>query len=608
MTPPSPVGRWLSLLEWLGRFVYSHRRLVATVAYVGCSYAFRLGIGRWRFVSARDMIRLSLAVTCGSVIFLAATWYLPFLPWVPRSVILVEWVLSGYFTASLWLAYRVLFERLRRPRRSGTVKRVLMIGAGEAGQMLVHEMLRSPLGYRPVAFADDDPFKWGTTAHGVEVIGSTADIASLAAELDPDEIVIAIPSATPDQLRAIVERCEQSNVSFKILPGIAEVLGGDAHLHQLREVRVEDLLGRQPVQLQLPELSEELAGRTVLITGAAGSIGAELSRQVALHGPARLILVDTAETPLYFIDLELRDRHRGLDVLALIIDVADRDSVRRVFEDYLPDRVFHAAAYKHVPLMESHPRQAVRANVLGTWQVAEAAGLFGAESFVLVSTDKAVRPVNVMGATKRLAELIVLHLKNEYPRTCYGAVRFGNVLGSSGSVIPLFRWQMENGKPLTVTHAEVTRYFMTIPEAVQLILQASLLPDLTGRVAMLEMGRPVKIMDLAKNLLRLSGRPFRPGENVVFIGLRPGEKLHEELLAPEERVVDTPVPRVKLLGTADEGLGSAAVRSLMGTLADDDLDLALHRFHMCFPFLGGVAQAVGNIDPSAASDAAVVAN
>jgi FlaA1/EpsC-like NDP-sugar epimerase len=614
----------LPIIERLQRVVLAHRRLVATWVYVGvtvvaywgafylrfdlswpndqtraflstlplliavrvgCSYGFRLGLGRWRFVSARDVIRLGLAVASGSALFFALTWNLPILPRVPRSVILLEWLLSGYLTASIWLAYRLTFERLRR-RGRGTVKRVLLVGAGEAGQMLAHEMLRSPIGYRPVAFVDDDPLKWGTMMHGVVVAGSTREITRFARSLEPDEIVIAIPSARPDQLRGIVERCEETSISFKILPGIQEVLAGDARLHQLREVRLEDLLGREPIQLQLPELAEELAGRTILITGAAGSIGAELARQVALHRPGKLVLVDTAETPLYFIDLELRDRHPDLRVVPLIVDVSDRAMVRRVFQSFRPHRVFHAAAYKHVPLMETHARQAVRTNVLGTWQVADAAGCYGAESFVLVSTDKAVQPVNVMGATKRLAELLVLHLKDSYQSTRYGAVRFGNVLGSSGSVIPLFRWQMENGRPLTVTHEEVSRYFMTIPEAVQLILQASLLTDLTGRVAMLEMGSPVRIVDLARDLLRLSGRPFRLGETVVFTGLRPGEKLHEELVAPGEWVTGTDVPKVKLLGHADDGLESAAVLSLFDALVEDDLDLAVRRFHACFPFLG----------------------
>ena len=646
MAEEAALGWWVPLAERSARVIHRHRRGVATMVYsgvaiaayaaafllrhelswpeeltsvflvtlpllvlvrIGCSYGFRLGIGRWRFVGASDVIRLGTAVTCGSALFFLLTWALPFVPRVPRSVILLEWVLSGYMTAGIWLLYRLAFERLRRHKgRNGDLKRVLMVGAGEAGQMLVHEMVRNPMGYEPVAFVDDDPFKWGTTAHGVEVVGATEDLATISETFQPDEIVIAIPSATPEELRTIVERCEAANVSFKILPGIQEVLAGDAHLHQLREVRVEDLLGRQPVQLELPELAEDLTGRTVLITGAAGSIGSELSRQVALHRPARLLLADVAETPLYFVDLELRSRHPELDIVPLILDVADRETVRDVLELYRPQRIFHAAAYKHVPLMETHARQAVRNNVLGSWQVAEAAGVFGCERFILVSTDKAVRPVNVMGATKRLAELVVLHMTRQFPGTRYGAVRFGNVLGSSGSVIPLFRWQMENGKPLTVTHPDVTRYFMTIPEAVQLVLQASLLPDLPGRVAMLEMGSPVRILDLAKALLRLSGKPFRPGENVVFTGLRPGEKLHEELVSPDESVMDTSVSKVKLVTSADEGLASAAVRSFLAALLNDDLDLAVHRFHVCFPGLAVGVRSGAEADPTDASGTAVV--
>jgi FlaA1/EpsC-like NDP-sugar epimerase len=542
-------------------------------------------LGRWRFVGPSDLIRLVLAVTCGTALFFALSWTAPFLPRVPRSVLLLEWLLTGYLTACVWLAYRLAFERLRRVGRHGRVKRVLLVGAGEAGQMLVHEMLRSPIGYRPLAFVDDDPFKRGTTAHGLEVVGSTHELPAVVASLEPDEIVIAIPSATPEQLRGVVERCELTQVSFKILPGIHDVLMGDASMDHLREIRLEDLLGRTPVQLQLPELALELAGCTVLITGAAGSIGAELSRQVALHSPRRLILADVAETPLYFTDLELRGRHPGVEIVPLILDVVDRQAVRRAFEEFRPHRVFHAAAYKHVPLMETNTRQAVRTNMFGTWQVAEAAGVYGAESFVLVSTDKAVLPANVMGATKRVAELVVLHITKKFPKTHYGAVRFGNVLGSNGSVLPLFRWQIENNRALTVTHPEVTRYFMTIPEAVQLILQASFLPNLKGRVAMLEMGSPVRIFDLAKALLRLSGRPCRVGETVIFTGLRPGEKLHEELVGPGERVMDSSIPKVKLLGSADGGVESVGTRSLLAALGENNLELALHWFPVCFPFL-----------------------
>jgi FlaA1/EpsC-like NDP-sugar epimerase len=418
--------------------------------------------------------------------------------------------------------------------------------------MLVGEMLRFPTGYAPVGIVDDDPMKWGLMIHGVEVIGSVPDIKPIADETQAEEIVLALPSATPSELSRIVEHCEGTELPFRLLPGIPEVLQGKAHLHQLRPVRIDDLLGREPVQLELPELAAELGGKCVLVSGAAGSIGSELSFQVAIHKPKTLVLLDQAETPLVELDLRLREDFPHLHIEPVVGDITDDPGMRHLFELHQPDQVFHAAAYKHVPIMENNPTEAVRNNVLGTWTVAKAAGQWGAEKFVLISTDKAVRPVNVMGATKRLAELIVLGAQGKFPGTSYGAVRFGNVLGSSGSVIPIFQRQLGEGKPLTVTHPEMTRYFMTIPEAVQLVLQAALLPGLTGNVAMLEMGEPVRIVDLAKKILRLSGSPGRIGREIVFTGLRPGEKLHEQLVAPGETPIETDIPKIRLLSSPND--------------------------------------------------------
>ena len=518
---------------------------------VGFALATRLGIGSWRYVGIRDLLRLTLAATAGSVLFFAITWGLPFTPRVPRSVIVMEWLLTGNLTAAVWVAYRLFFEKqTRRDHRSEEVKRVLLVGAGMAGQMLVHEMVRGPTGYTVVGFVDDNPMKWGTLIHGVEVIGSVEDLAKIAEESEIEQIFIAIPSAEPVQLRRIIEVCEDLDIGFKLLPGIREVIDGDAHVHHLREVRLEDLLGRNPIKLELPELSSDLEGETVLITGAAGSIGSELARQVALHAPGKLILVDQAETPLYHIDLELGRNCPDLDVEACLTDVTDCTRLDQVFALHKPSRVFHAAAYKHVPMMEEHPRAAVHNNVLGTWLVAKAAGEHGAKRFILVSSDKAVRPANVMGATKRISELVTLYLQDSYPKTIFGAVRFGNVLGSNGSVIPLFKSQLEAGEPLTVTHEDVSRFFMTIPEAVQLILQASLLPRIKGGITMLEMGEPVPIMELAKNLLRLSGKSARVGRDIVITGLRPGEKLQEELAAVDEKLIQTGIEKVNLLDTS----------------------------------------------------------
>jgi FlaA1/EpsC-like NDP-sugar epimerase len=510
---------------------------------------FRLSTGRWRFVGTSDVLRLVLAVTAGSVVFYVAADALPLALRVPRSVMLAEWVLSTYLTAGVWIVYRTAFERLRQLRASanGSTRRVLIVGAGEAGNLLAREMLRQPTGSMPVGFVDDEPTKWGTRLQGLAVLASTAELPSIARRFGVDDIAIAMPSATPQELRRIVIICESAGLPFRVLPGIAEVLQGEVRLNQLRAVQIEDLLGREPISLELPELADDLHGRSVLITGAAGSIGSELSRQVALHAPRVLVLFDQAETGLYYLERELRDRHPDLHLVCVVGDITDGIGVSRVYSEYLPSRVFHAAAYKHVPMMELNVREALRNNVLGTRLVAEAAARYGAQKFVLVSSDKAVRPSSVMGATKRLSELVLLELQARNPKTAYAAVRFGNVMGSAGSVIAIFRSQIEAGRPLTITHPEATRYFMTIPEAVQLILQASLLPEVRGRIAMLEMGEPVRILDLAENMLRVSGATRRNGDRFVFTGLRPGEKLHEELCAPDESTIGTSIPKVRLV-------------------------------------------------------------
>jgi FlaA1/EpsC-like NDP-sugar epimerase len=528
----------------------------------GFAVWLRLSTGRWRFIGSRDVLRLAVATTAGSVVFSLAVWMLPFSPNVPRTVVVMEWLFTTTFTAALWTFYRTVYEQVRHHLSgfNGNAKRVLIIGAGEAGNLLVREMLRYPTGYRPIGFVDDDSKKWGMLLRGVEVIGATRDLAAIAKAERAAEIIIAVPSGPPSQMWRLVESCESTQLPFKVLPGIAQVLAGDIRINQLRDVRIEDLLGREPVQLTLPELAADLRGRRVLITGAAGSIGSELARQVALHDPGTLVLFDQAETDLFYIDMELRERHPGLTLVPLVGDIVDPEAVERVFREYRPERVYHAAAYKHVPMMECNQREAMRNNVIGTWRVGDAAGRHGVEKFVLVSTDKAVQPVSVMGATKRLAEVVVLELQAQYHGTTYAAVRFGNVLGSNGSVIPIFKRQLESGKPLTVTDPEATRFFMTIQEAVQLILQASLLPEVRGSIAMLEMGEPVRIADLAKNLLHLAGLDGREGRNIVYTGLRPGERLHEQLLSPDEQTCPTAIPKVRLVYTTGDCDGTLCKR------------------------------------------------
>ena len=534
---------------------------VLLVLRVSLARVLRLSTSRWRFIGTQDFLRLLAATSIGSLFFFILSWELGFPASVPRSVILLEWILTTYGTAGMWIAYRVIFQHVRKvdAKNGEKDRRVLLVGAGEAGAMLVREMARYPTGCRVVGMLDDDPMKQGTSIQGVTVLGPIEDIKEIAEDQGADEIVIAIPSATPAELSRIVELCEGTDLSFKLLPGIEEVLAGTASMNQLRPVRIEDLLGREPINLELPELAEELRGTCLLVTGAAGSIGSELSRQIALHNPDKLLLLDQAETPLVELDLELREEFPDLEIVPIVGDVTDTSSVARLFEEHAPDQVFHAAAYKHVPMMEVNAEEAVKNNVVGTLNVAKSAGESACQKFVLVSTDKAVEPANVMGATKRLAEQVVLECQDRYPDTSFAAVRFGNVLGSNGSVIPLFRKQIEEGKPLTVTHPEVTRYFMTIPEAVQLILQASLLPGIRGQIAMLEMGESVRILNLAKKMLRFAGIPASEGRNIVFTGLRPGEKLHERLVAPGEETIPTSIERVRIVASRQfpdaEGLG-----------------------------------------------------
>ena len=537
-------------LESLFNWPFNQALLILLLVRLGVNYLFSLGLGRWRYVGIRDFGRLLVATTVGSVgFFVLMNWSFGILGSVPISIVLLEWVFTGYMTGGVWVIYRVLYEVIR-VRQGAKQRRVLVLGAGEAAQMLIAQMLRSSAGYLPIGILDDDPAKNGTRIHGVKVFGPTRDLDEACLKLGAEEIIIGMPSATSDELRTIMKYSEHVDLPLKILPGIDDVLDGDSSLSQVRGLELEDLLGRDPVELALPELAESIKNQNVLVTGAAGSIGSELARQIAINSPRTLILYDQAETPLYYLELELLDLAPDLEIVPVVASVTDQDAVTQIFETHRPQKVYHAAAYKHVPLMEHNPRSAALTNILGTYLVGLAAARSGTQAFILVSTDKAVRPTNVMGATKQAAERVVLHLQNQYPDTAFGAVRFGNVLGSSGSVIPLFERQLEREEPLTLTDENITRYFMTIPEAVQLILKASLLSSFPGHVAMLDMGEPVRILDLARNMLRLSGRPFRLGENVIVTGLRPGEKMHEELSAPDEIVHATEEERVFLVETS----------------------------------------------------------
>lgn len=569
------------------RAIMSATLPVVILLRLGASYAFGISTGRWRYVGTSDIQRLVAATVAVSALLFLLAWPLNILSPIPRSVLIIDLFLFTWLTAGTWILYRTAFEQIRAlSGQQGTVKRVLIVGAGEGGSALARELMRSGVRHQAVGFVDDDPTKWNAKVHGLRVFGSIEQIQETVEAKGIHEIVIAVPSATPKQLRRIVERCEATDLSFKVLPGFRDVLEGRVNWNQVRPLRVEDLLGRDPVALELPELYGDLHDRSVLITGAAGSIGSELARQVALHGPRTLVLFDQSETGLFELMCELRDAHPTADLQPVVGDIADTVSVEDAFSRFQPARVFHAAAYKHVTMMQTNVRQAIRNNVRGTKIVAEAAGRHGAEKFVFVSTDKAVAPVSIMGASKRLAEMLLMELQPAYPATIYAAVRFGNVLGSNGSVIPIFRKQIEAGKPLTVTHPDATRYFMMIPEAVQLILQASLLPEVRGQIAMLEMGEPVRIVDLARNLLRIAGLPHKNGNSVVFTGLRAGEKLHEQLVAPGDSMNATSIEKVYIVTT---GPNSADVGNLLmkwdAAFASGRQSDVLHDLERLFPEL-----------------------
>ena len=508
--------------------------------------AFGLFYGWWRYVSIRDIFPIAAGCTLGSLIFAGAVigmWGAHYVPW---SIYFLDWVNTLMIVLGVRYVVRTGREVLGRKRREND-RRVLVVGAGLAGQMIVREIRENPgLGMIEVGFVDDDNAKMRTRIDGLPVMGGHSDIPKLCEKHGIDEIIIAIPSAPPSHLRHILEHCKGVKAKARILPGVGDLIDGKVSVGALRNVDLEDLLGRDSVTLDTELLHRHITGRTVMVTGAAGSIGSELCRQIARLSPGLLILFEIAESPLFFLEMEMRAKFPTVGLIPVIGDVRDRGRVEEIVRSHRPAIIFHAAAYKHVPMMEIHPVEAVKTNVLGTRIVAEASAKFGVERFVLVSTDKAVRPTNVMGATKRLAELVIHNIAKREGPTVFVAVRFGNVLGSVGSVIPIFYRQLATTGKLTVTHAEASRYFMLIPEAAGLILQAGAMGE-GGEVFVLDMGDPVKIVDLAKNLIRLSGKELGVDAEIVFTGLRPGEKLHEELIVEGEDVSGTTHPKVMTL-------------------------------------------------------------
>ncbi|OOZ37671.1 polysaccharide biosynthesis protein [Solemya velesiana gill symbiont] len=497
---------------------------------------FGLYRGIWRFASLPDIFRIIKAVIFGVLVSTTLLFLLSRGDGLPRAVP----VLYALFLLVLLGGARLLYRWLKDRHiylRAG--KRVLIVGAGVAGEMLVRDLLKNTKGesYLPIAFVDDKPRILGRDIHGVPVVGKSSEIPVIVDRFEIDLIMLAVPSADSRQMQQIVEQCENSGVPFRSVPELRDLVSGSVRINELREVCIDDLLGRKQVALDWPVIHANLSGKSVLVTGSGGSIGSELCRQISKLEPSRLILVDASEFNLYLIEMDLKRQYPHLDVCYQLGDVTDRSFINKVFETYKPQVVFHAAAYKHVPMLESQIRQALKNNVLGTQYVAEASDRFGVDQFVLMSTDKAVNPANIMGASKRAAEIFCQNL-NVRSETNYITVRFGNVLGSAGSVIPLFHKQIAAGGPVTVTDPRMERFFMTISEACQLILQTVVIGK-GGEIFVLDMGEPVKINYLAEQMIRLSGKEPGRDIDIVYTGLRAGEKLFEELFHEKEELERT---------------------------------------------------------------------
>jgi len=530
--------------------------------------ALRLYRSRWQMVGIADLIQLLQTNLIASTFFTMTGATVLKLN-IPLSIYVLDFLLCFLLTTSARFLARVTRESFQSIRNKAGQNRILIYGAGSAGVTLLREIQSNPaLGLHVAGFIDDDPKRVDSVILGVRVIGTGRDIAVLVKRAstrsrDIREVVIAMPSATGREMREALANCRSAGVACKTIPGLGELLTGKVLSAQVRTLAVTDLLGREPVQLDANLIKSKLTGRSVLITGGAGSIGAELCRQIAHFTPKCLVILDQAESDLFRIELELRQRHPGLRIIARVGDIRDASTVHEVMSRYSIFAVFHAAAYKHVPMMETNVIEALANNVVGTWNVAWAARRQGVETFLMISTDKAVRPTNVMGASKRAAELVVRSIGKSASLGPYVSVRFGNVLGSNGSVVPLFQQQIAAGGPVTVTHPEMRRYFMTIPEAVQLVLQASAMGK-DSEIFVLNMGEAVRISDLARNMIKLAG--YEPDEDIEiqYIGTRPGEKLFEELVLEGEHILPTYHDKIKIFQAMD--VESASVDAWMDEL------------------------------------------
>ncbi len=513
--------------------------LALSIFAIVCNFIFRLYTGVWRFAGLSVMVKIVASCFCIGVAGMAIAKL--------SEILLFSWALVTVFSfftlvsisRFLYRIYNSLENKYVREHAFKHAERVMIIGAGSAGETLIREMKTSEkINMRPVCLLDDDKNKLGQNVNGVRIVGKVFDVVDCAAKYKIDKIIIAIPSADKKTISQIITECQKTSCKVLVAPGIYQLASEQVSVSMMKEVSIQDLLGREQVKVNLDDIMGYIENKVVLVTGGGGSIGSELCRQIAWHNPKQLIILDIYENNAYDIQQELIRHCPNLNLLVLIASVRDSKRINDLFETYQPQIVFHAAAHKHVPLMETSPNEAVKNNVSGTFKVAEAAGKFGVEKFILISTDKAVNPTNIMGATKRICEMIIQAMNKRHENTEYVAVRFGNVLGSNGSVIPLFKKQISEGGPVTVTHKNIVRYFMTIPEAVSLVLQAGAYAK-GGEIFVLDMGDPVRIYDLAVNMIRLSGlEPFKDID-IKITGLRPGEKLYEERLMEEEGLQKT---------------------------------------------------------------------
>ena len=564
--------------------IYTHDVIALSLIYLVCFYLFKMYESLWHLTGTDEFL---LGVG-GNILagILSIGYTRIFGSTIPLNVSVVGILLSIFCV----LGYRILYRVYRRTllyipfKYSADQRRVMIVGAGSAGTMIINEMMaRRELKYTPIVLIDDDKSKLGKRISGVKIEGNRYDIPYIVGEQEIDLIVIAIPSIDSKNKSEIIEICKNTNCKLQIIPGMYEILSGDATVSRIKDVDLEDLLGRDPIQLDNKGIEDYIKGRTILVTGAGGSIGSELCRQISMFQPKKLVLFDIYENNVYDIQNELREDFPDMDLSVLIGSIRDRDRLHEVFTKYKIDVVFHAAAHKHVPLMEDSPKEAVKNNVFGTLNLALEASAAGVSRFVMISTDKAVNPTNIMGATKRLCEMIVQAMDKQ-SKTEFVAVRFGNVLGSNGSVIPLFKRQIAHGGPVTVTHKKIIRYFMLIPEAAQLVLQAGAFAK-GGEIFVLDMGKPVKIYDLACDLIRLSGLEPNKDIKIVFSGLRPGEKLYEELLMSEEGLQDTVHNKIYVGKPTFEDMDKLTIKleQLRKLLELNDIDEIKHVMQMIVP-------------------------